>query len=342
MDTQDMDFSKEDLRSVPIWVKLHNLDFKYWGEKSLSKIVGKLGILIHVDSATAKRDKLLFERVQCKGMGHEVSKCRKVTGRRVWVPKVFAAPLVTSSTDHVKAEQMRIMGRMVKWWVCYRILLLGEGTSLAAMDSIVSWNMRGINTQRKKNEVPPSKLGALYINMFSGWCFTTNSRVCKGGRVMIAWNPSTFTLTLLGISSQMIHCLVFPRNRKSEFFYTIVYAFNQSAERETLWRDLCVFGGNMCKPWDVMGDFKWVLNVDERVCAPVRHQSMIDFRNCVNCCGLEDVKSVGHFYTRNNKQEGIARVFSKIDRVMANDLWMQTFPSAEAGFLSEGLFDHCP
>ncbi|XP_056685778.1 uncharacterized protein [Spinacia oleracea] len=178
--------------------------------------------------------------------------------------------------------------------------------------------------------------------MFSGWCFTTNNSSCKGGRVMVAWNPNAFTVSVLGMSSQMIHCLVCPRNSHKEFFCTSVYAFNHNNERVALWKDLCGIGGNMNKPWVVMGDFNCVLNVEERIGAPVRHQSMVDFRNCVTCCGLEDVNSAGHFFTWNNKQEGDNRVFSKIDRVMANDMWMQLFPSAEAGFLSEGLFDHCP
>ncbi|XP_062114707.1 uncharacterized protein LOC133825829 [Humulus lupulus] len=34
------DYSKDDVRSVPIWVQLHNLDLKYWGERSYSKNLG--------------------------------------------------------------------------------------------------------------------------------------------------------------------------------------------------------------------------------------------------------------------------------------------------------------
>ncbi|XP_021843467.1 uncharacterized protein [Spinacia oleracea] len=132
--TQDMDFTKEDLRSIPIWVKLHRLGFMYWGERSLSKIVGKLGVLKRVDNATAKRYKLQFARVQvevlveqefpevlrfvnekgvmveidveyewkplvctvCKTMGHDATKCRKGGSRRVWVPRQQVAPFISN------------------------------------------------------------------------------------------------------------------------------------------------------------------------------------------------------------------------------------------------------
>ncbi|XP_056691809.1 uncharacterized protein [Spinacia oleracea] len=185
-------------------------------------------------------------------------------------------------------------------------------------------------------------MGALYVNMFNGWCFTTNSSSCKGGRIVLAWNPNAFTLSVLKVSSQLIHCLVCPKNGSVDFCCTFVYAFNQSKEREDLWRDLCGLGIGVHKPWIVLGDFNCVLNIDERVGAPVRHQSMVTFRNCVDICGLEDVKAAGHFYTWSNKQAGEVRVFSKIDRVLANDLWFQNYPNAEAGFLSEGEYDHCP
>ena len=159
---------------------------------------------------------------------------------------------------------------------------------------------------------------------------------------MLAWNPNAFTLSVLKVTSQLIHCLVCPKSGSVDFCCTFVYAFNQSKEREDLWRDLCGLGIGVHKPWIVMGDFNCVLNIDERVGAPVRHHSMVAFRNCVDICGLEDVKAAGHFYTWSNKQAGEARVFSKIDRVMANDLWFQNYPNAEAGFLSEGEYDHCP
>ena len=39
----DMDIRKNDIRSVPIWIQLDNLDLKYWGERALFKIVGQIG-----------------------------------------------------------------------------------------------------------------------------------------------------------------------------------------------------------------------------------------------------------------------------------------------------------
>lgn len=61
--TSDENFSKDPIKTLPIWIQLPGLDVKYWGEKSLGKIVGQLGVMIKVDLATKTRDKLMFARV---------------------------------------------------------------------------------------------------------------------------------------------------------------------------------------------------------------------------------------------------------------------------------------
>ncbi|XP_062102998.1 uncharacterized protein LOC133813991 [Humulus lupulus] len=117
------DFTKEDITVVPTWIQLGGLDIKYWGEKSLFKIVGRP---IQVDNITKYRDRLYYPRIlieismdqqfpatisflnefdqeidlqveyewipiickSCSGIGHEAQVCRKNNqGTQVWVPK---------------------------------------------------------------------------------------------------------------------------------------------------------------------------------------------------------------------------------------------------------------
>ena len=120
----DMDMEKEEIKSVPIWIQL-SLNFKYWGEKSLFKIVSQLGKPIKRDAATVSRDKLQYARVlvdmpitqklpdqvsfmnehselvqvpityewrptvcdNCKLVGHSTIECRKGKTKRIWVQK---------------------------------------------------------------------------------------------------------------------------------------------------------------------------------------------------------------------------------------------------------------
>ncbi|XP_056688277.1 uncharacterized protein [Spinacia oleracea] len=117
---------KDEVKVVPIWIHLKHLDLKFWGNRSLGKIVSSIGEFIQADQATINRDKLQFARVQvevalsqdlpdcvefqdehgilktikvgyewkpivcehCKLLGHLAVDCRKKKGKKVWVAKI--------------------------------------------------------------------------------------------------------------------------------------------------------------------------------------------------------------------------------------------------------------
>ena len=54
--TPEMDLTKDGIHTVPMWIQLHKLDFKYWGERSLNKIAGQIGKVLKTDQATSKRE----------------------------------------------------------------------------------------------------------------------------------------------------------------------------------------------------------------------------------------------------------------------------------------------
>ncbi|XP_057249948.1 uncharacterized protein LOC130591064 [Beta vulgaris subsp. vulgaris] len=121
----DMSMDKDNVSTVPILIKLPQLPFKYWGERSLFKIAGMVGTVVKMDQATKGKEKLSFVRVmvevgindalpdsiafcnqhgnrmeqkveyewrpiqctQCKGFGHELEACRNKGGKKIWVKK---------------------------------------------------------------------------------------------------------------------------------------------------------------------------------------------------------------------------------------------------------------
>ena len=58
-----MEFSREELHSVPIWITLPGLDFKYWRARGLSKIGSVVGKPLMVDRNTEKKVGLNFARL---------------------------------------------------------------------------------------------------------------------------------------------------------------------------------------------------------------------------------------------------------------------------------------
>ncbi|XP_062103941.1 uncharacterized protein LOC133815070 [Humulus lupulus] len=56
---------------------------------------------------------------------------------------------------------------------------------------------------------------------------------------------------------------------------------------------------------------------------------------------LEVLKSTWSFFTWTNNQEGVSRIYSKIDHVFINEVWAVDFPSSTAIFKWETSSDHC-
>ncbi|KAK4735519.1 hypothetical protein R3W88_009780 [Solanum pinnatisectum] len=61
--TPELEFTKEELSTVPIWIKFLGLDFKYWSMKGLSKIGSLISRPLMVDRNTKKRSGLNFARI---------------------------------------------------------------------------------------------------------------------------------------------------------------------------------------------------------------------------------------------------------------------------------------
>ncbi|XP_056691804.1 uncharacterized protein [Spinacia oleracea] len=407
---------KDEVKVVPIWLQLKNLDLKFWGSKSLSKIVSAIGTLVQADQATIHREKLQFARVQvevalsqdlpdtvrfqdengdlkvvkvvyewkptvcahCKLLGHLEADCRKKKARKKWVAKakvttevmlVSTSPGVADDTvegGFTLATNTAYVRREVQSPVVttnsFQALdqVQHDGLVIAAGDDNGNNGVLGINRGTKQRDVKSflnsnkcslvflletkvkvHNLGALYLNLFDGWSFTSNNMCHPGGRIVLAWNPSEFQANPFFCSSQLIHGDIGLKNG-NQFACSFIYAHNSQYERCALWNDLCSLAGKINGPWILMGDFNCVLNTDERIGSAVRLSELKDFQNCVNSCGLEDAKFTGNFYTWNNKQLGNNRVFSKLDRVLVNQHWCNQYPHTEVCFKNEGYFDHCP
>ena len=59
----NIQFLKDDLVRVPIWVRLYNVPLKYWTIKGLSCIASAIGVPFHVDRTTLLRKRLSYARV---------------------------------------------------------------------------------------------------------------------------------------------------------------------------------------------------------------------------------------------------------------------------------------
>ncbi|XP_074314268.1 uncharacterized protein LOC141649477 [Silene latifolia] len=180
------------------------------------------------------------------------------------------------------------------------------------------------------------------MNSFSNWSISTNSAYHQGGRIWILWQVHEWDIDFMEYDAQYIHMTVLHKSTNKRFHVTMVYAFNGSTERQSLWANLSRLANNISGPWAIGGDFNCVLTEDERVGGSFSRQDEEDFRQCLHQYEVIDSPAMGALYTWNNKQCPADRVYSRLDRFLVNQEWLDEFPLLYAHFLPKGIFDHTP
>ncbi|KAK9668763.1 hypothetical protein RND81_13G084800 [Saponaria officinalis] len=160
-----------------------------------------------------------------------------------------------------------------------------------------------------ETKVKPSSLNDVCSNVCDGWRVSTNSQFHKGGRVWVMWRPNVFHV--------------------------------QPVEK-LLWNRLSTLGSSIGGPWVLCGDFNAVLHPMERLGGRSSDEEMDDFRTCIEGCGFIDSPASGCYFTWNNKQGAPTRIYSRLDRFMVNQQWLDFLPNVYAHFHNEGIFDHTP
>ncbi|XP_074271256.1 uncharacterized protein LOC141595185 [Silene latifolia] len=130
--------------------------------------------------------------------------------------------------------------------------------------------------------------------------------------------------------------------RGFKFKLTVVYDFNKLAERKDLWKSIIKYAHWGTGPWMIYGYFNNVMYPDERIGTDISWAEIRQFHDTCNSSNLHTIKTMGAFFTWNNKHKVGIRVFSRIDRVLHNDDWLIEYPDSVAHFLPEGLYDHSP
>ncbi|GJX44527.1 RNA-directed DNA polymerase, eukaryota, reverse transcriptase zinc-binding domain protein, partial [Tanacetum coccineum] len=207
---------------------------------------------------------------------------------------------------------------------------------------IRTWNIRGMNTLEKQNEVinlirsenlkicavletrlKSKKLVKACDRVFQRWSWVSNMQDCiKGCRIVIGWDNDETSVQVIHKTSQSIFCVISARKYNFKCFYTFVDAANEGTERRCLWEELV--------------NEKRFVNGNSRCVA-----------ECLNKIEVEDIsRTVLHFtWTKNllkTKAGSMTGILKKLDRVMSNEDFIGQFPNAHAKFLPYIISDHTP
>ncbi|XP_074314193.1 uncharacterized protein LOC141649400 [Silene latifolia] len=379
---ENVDLLKKEVKVVPAWIRIHGLPLKFWGSclPAIAGLVGpyvksdaatvektRLGfartmVELKVGQAFPSAVKFRDENGQivqlkveyewkpilcekCKGLGHEGKNCRRDQHRQVQakpvVPRVKEpAPESAATAGTPKSPTIPEAAAGVP---DSDPAVSGDDNQVVEVTDITDEELDdvGIQVEDIETKINGVNVGNIAHNMLEGWSVTTNCSLHKGGRVWLLWRPNIFEVQIIQYDPQFIHSKVIVKATQKSFLLTFVYAFNEGSERLDLWDKLRTFA-RPCTPWAIAGDFNTVLSPDERLGVATKQEDMEAFVDCLADCGMTDIHATGAYFTWTNKQDPDHRKYSRLDRFLINQDWLDEFPDMNAHFHPEGIMDHTP
>ncbi|XP_074283541.1 uncharacterized protein LOC141608088 [Silene latifolia] len=144
------------------------------------------------------------------------------------------------------------------------------------------------------------------------------------------------------VHDQLIHVKFLHHVSDKIVSVTFIYGSNDGAEREGLWDELRQIALTVDE-WIILGDFNIVSDVEERIGPnPPSLTEILAFNQCLLDSNLDDLQCFGCEYTWTSKREVETRIWSKLDRVLANPFWLIQYPNTHVTILPPGISDHSP
>ena len=115
-----------------------------------------------------------------------------------------------------------------------------------------------------------------------------------------------------------------------------MYGANHDQQRRDLWDDLLNIAQSMDDAWCVLGDFNAVLHMGDRIGGiEIQPHEVKSFRECLNNCELQEIRSTDPYFTWTNKT-----IWTRFDRAFINAFWYNPFVFSHVSYLPNVLSDH--
>lgn len=160
-----------------------------------------------------------------------------------------------------------------------------------------------------------------------------------GGGLALLWNQEVEIEILSECSNFIDTCI---KAEGKSFFMTFIYGAPEQSKRKVIWNQLTDIGKDRAKEWILTGDFNDIIDSSEKFGGPPRPEgSFVDFRTFMSECDLYDLRHSGNLLSwRGQRHDHL--VFCRLDRVMSNSAWAESYPSGRSEYLRFEGSDHRP
>ncbi|GJT07833.1 hypothetical protein Tco_0842295 [Tanacetum coccineum] len=313
--TSKTGLEQDKVMKVPVWVKMHKVPIVAYYEDGLSIMATQVGKPIMLDAFTSEMCAGPWGRLGFARALIEVSADKELKKE-----VIMAVPNVEGDKEENNVVKLKN----------HFDALHDQDESLGDKDI---GETSGLNNDIKDAEPDPNSSDSEVEEMI----MEPDPRTTKlKGASTSSPNVSN--------SSQAMHVQIRHKSTNSILYSSFVYAGNLPTVRRHLWAELNVHKHVVKnKPWILMGDFNVALNIaDNHSSLSQINSAIIEFKDCVLKIKVMDINSMGLHFTWNQKPKDGDEILKKLDRIMGNIEFIDSFPGAYAIFQPYRISDHSP
>ncbi|GJV77614.1 hypothetical protein Tco_1509198 [Tanacetum coccineum] len=339
--TPNAKLKKDEITSIPIWVKLYNVPIVAYSEVGLSLITTQLGKPIMLDGYTSNMC------VNSWGRNSYARALIEVSAKTMLLDSIVVAiPFPNDDDGFMEVKRKGGKGKQSIKPNVYRAI--NKSTNEKGKPS----NTKATSTdfsQPKTNIDPLHKAGHIskQASNVDGSVWKENDihgTVEDDDSKEVEENPDIMDVVVVSLEDQVIHTYILFKADKKELFCSFIYAHNRYQHRRILWNNLIHHMSYVYnRPWCLLGNFNASLHIDDKsVGSSYVDTAMRDFQDCIKAIEVADVNCSGLRFTWNQNPRGEDGVLKKIDRIMANLEFNELFVGSSALFQPYRTSDHSP
>ncbi|XP_020254213.1 uncharacterized protein LOC109831293 [Asparagus officinalis] len=218
-----------------------------------------------------------------------------------------------------------------------------------------------------ETKIKAEKISIVAKRLSVNWKWVSNASSTSKARIILLWDPNILEVLIESLSDQQITCKVKSLDGRIDCVISSIYGQNQVDKRRELWLNLThIYQTVSHSPWLLCGDFNAIIGNEEKLGGTILSELLCgdfnaiigneeklggtilseadtsEFREFIDFCHLSHLKTEGCFYTWNNKQDAHSRIWSRLDRALINDAWLQKYNSSHVEYLLQNFSDHSP
>ncbi|GAA0176024.1 hypothetical protein LIER_29091 [Lithospermum erythrorhizon] len=174
------------------------------------------------------------------------------------------------------------------------------------------------------------------------WKFVHNISGNRVGRIIVAWDDSCCSVSVVGAMEQHMLCKV-EMMGFLVFYLSVVYGAYLYVDRRLLWKNL-IDSTVVDAPWVVAGDFNITRDAEQVKGGKLPEAIVVEeFNGCLDELDVTEQDGHGKVFTWCSNWRTREGQLRKLDHVFCNSEWMQSFSQSYVHIQPPdvSVSDHC-